>query len=446
MVDMINLNSPLISVVIATRNRADMLGDSLTSVLSQTYSNLEIIVVDDGSVDNTRETVEACSDPRIRYVRQDPRGISAARNLGTDHARGQWIAVHDDDDIMLPDRLERQAKFINSDVDFIYGAFLNFDNETGELQLHHGRNYGYGPAIMSGFAPGHSTWLVRTDLLSLFRYDEGIESAVDNNLVFRMLRSGVRFVHSGVICLLRRVHSGRITDTGGPGQKYVAGLNRQFIMRGIPAKKQKSLKDSARRDWGPVDKAQWQTRFLPFLPDHLVRRSGYLVKRTVDVIDNENGSSVEIHLDVTDVSAMNWTEFLTACSSGAEDDAVRARLRENEALESIVANFDITPEVDSIDFLEESIAALLESVDYAPSGNFIVIVSGETSAWSRHLLDLTIGRCIFEDSSERKLVGLIPFRSWAAAEVCRKSAFAEFETCRVFSNNNADAIIAEFSS
>src|SRR5699024_10024108 len=214
----------------------------------------------------------------------------------------------------------------------------NFDDDTGELQMHHGRNYSYGAALMSGFAPGDSTWLVRTETMRRFPYDEGIASAVDNNLVFRMLRSGVRFRHSGVVCLLRRVHRGRITSTGGAQQKYVADLNLQYLGRGVSAQNRARLVADARFDWGPVDKTHWQTRYLAYLPDHLVVRNGHLSFSTDGEPDGpDSADSPHQRLSTADVAAMDWWSFLDASSRAENLDSVRARPRESDELEQLFA-------------------------------------------------------------------------------------------------------------
>lgn len=100
---------PSVSVVLPTFNRAAALARSIGSVLAQTHDDLELIVVDDGSTDDTAAVVAALDDPRVRYVHLGHRaGVSVARNRGVALARGAWVAFQDSDDRWLPERLARQ--------------------------------------------------------------------------------------------------------------------------------------------------------------------------------------------------------------------------------------------------------------------------------------------------------------------------------------------------
>ena len=106
---------PLLSVIMATRNRAGMLPQSVKSVLDQTFSNFELIIVDDYSSDNTPSILaEMCSkDPRIKAVHlKENVGPGKARNLGIDRSSGSFIAIFDDDDFCVPDRFETQISIL----------------------------------------------------------------------------------------------------------------------------------------------------------------------------------------------------------------------------------------------------------------------------------------------------------------------------------------------
>lgn len=100
---------PLVSVVIPTFNRAELVKRALQSVLGQTYGNLEVLIVDDASTDNTAEVVGVIADPRIRYLRQQKNGGAAtSRNIGVQSANGEFVAYLDSDDTWEPEKVARQ--------------------------------------------------------------------------------------------------------------------------------------------------------------------------------------------------------------------------------------------------------------------------------------------------------------------------------------------------
>ena len=106
--------NPLISVIIPAFNHEEFIGEALDSVLDQTYRNLEVIVVDDGSTDNTKEVLKRYEE-EIKYIYQQNRGVSSARNRGIAISRGEFIAFLDADDIWLPEKLEVQLNLMEGE-------------------------------------------------------------------------------------------------------------------------------------------------------------------------------------------------------------------------------------------------------------------------------------------------------------------------------------------
>src|SRR5919197_2516263 len=101
-----------VSVIVPTHNYGRFLAESVTGALSQTRQDLEVIVVDDGSTDDTPRVAQALmrADPRVSYVRQDRRGPAAARNRGLARATGPYVALLDADDAWLPDLVAQQVE------------------------------------------------------------------------------------------------------------------------------------------------------------------------------------------------------------------------------------------------------------------------------------------------------------------------------------------------
>lgn len=104
----------MVSVVLPTFNRSRQLFKAVRSALDQTYANLEVLVVDDGSIDDTREAIGRLNDARVRYLWQENAGLPAARNLGMVRAQGDYIAFLDDDDTWLPWKIEAQVAVLSA--------------------------------------------------------------------------------------------------------------------------------------------------------------------------------------------------------------------------------------------------------------------------------------------------------------------------------------------
>lgn len=124
---------PRVSVVIPAYNSAQYLGEAVQSIFDQTFDDYEIIVVDDGSTDNTRDLVESYGG-RVRYVHQENGGASKARNRGIAEARGAYIAFLDADDCWEPDKLEKQVSLLerNPNLGMVFTDAVGFD-ENGLL-------------------------------------------------------------------------------------------------------------------------------------------------------------------------------------------------------------------------------------------------------------------------------------------------------------------------
>lgn len=129
--------NPVVSVVIPAYNAERYLEGSITSVLSQTWIDLELIVVDDGSTDGSVQKVLSFTDPRVRLVSQANRGLAGARNAGIRAARGEFVAFLDADDLWLPEKLERHVALLRAKpgVGVSYSASAFIDDAGADLHL-----------------------------------------------------------------------------------------------------------------------------------------------------------------------------------------------------------------------------------------------------------------------------------------------------------------------
>ncbi|MBK6472936.1 MAG: glycosyltransferase family 2 protein [Betaproteobacteria bacterium] len=152
------MTTPPISVVIPAYNAAATLARALDSVLAQTHPALEVVVVDDGSADNTGEVVAGYAShggpTPVRYLRQANAGPSAARNRGVEAARGEWIAFLDADDWYYPERLARHAQMIQADpaLDFLVGNF-DYRGSDGTLMQASMTDSALGRELLAAHGP-----------------------------------------------------------------------------------------------------------------------------------------------------------------------------------------------------------------------------------------------------------------------------------------------------
>ena len=128
---------PLVSVVIGTYNRADFLRTAILSVLSQTFQDFEIVVVDDASQDHTGKVIHDFHEKKIRYIKHDVnKGIAAVRNTGLLNSKGKYIGFLDDDDEWLPKKLQIQVDLLEgrpTKVGLVYCGFFQINRTTGAI-------------------------------------------------------------------------------------------------------------------------------------------------------------------------------------------------------------------------------------------------------------------------------------------------------------------------
>ena len=151
---------PSVSVIIPTYQLAHLVGQTIDSVLAQTYTDYEIIVVNDGSTDNTKEVLASYGD-RITVIHQENQGAAAARNAGIMATRGKYIAFLDHDDLWLPNKLEKQIAYLESNpkIGLVYSDTFFF-NEEGV--------YPYTFAQANNIPPVQHCWtlFVRNSIMS----------------------------------------------------------------------------------------------------------------------------------------------------------------------------------------------------------------------------------------------------------------------------------------
>jgi glycosyltransferase involved in cell wall biosynthesis len=185
-----------ISVVIPTRDRRELLRLALLSVRGQTAVDIEVIVVDDASADDTASVVSAFADSRLRIVRQaSPGGVSTARNRGIAEASGGWVAFLDDDDLWAPDKLALQLEAATrSSRRWVYAGDVNVDDDLRVLTAFPAPTPEQVMERLPRYNPvpsGASNVLVRADALAeAGPFDSGLKRTEDWDMWIRVARTG----------------------------------------------------------------------------------------------------------------------------------------------------------------------------------------------------------------------------------------------------------------
>jgi len=207
-----------VSVIIPTYNRKLQVIEAIDSVLSQTLSDFEILVIDDGSTDGTAEAVKAIDDPRIRYFYKDNGGVSSARNVGLDKASGQYIAFLDSDDLYEPEYLETMVSALekNPDYDVAYTAAINHfpDGKIEDFRTKYCRSGWISRDIFSCFFVLCQTCVIRHQSSEPLFFDEQLDVSEDVDFLLRLsCRSQFLYVpHAQVI---RRVQHNSLSQEDG---------------------------------------------------------------------------------------------------------------------------------------------------------------------------------------------------------------------------------------
>lgn len=233
---------PLVSVIIPVHNLEGCIREAVDSVLGQTHRRLELILVDDGSTDRSREIIARCQrqDPdRVRVLFRDHAGAAAARNAGIDAAAGEWIAFLDGDDIWKAGKLEAQLEAVRRD------PRTNLVSTAAEV-------LGQGRPLVQAVQEGRdikrellrqgcfiilSSVLVRRDLLRDTRFDESLRGAQDLDLYMR-LPDPVHFRFLSEPLILYRVRPGSISD---PLTTRYAQLGRHYRIVRREAERMKAI-------------------------------------------------------------------------------------------------------------------------------------------------------------------------------------------------------------
>lgn len=241
---------PGVSVIIPAYNRKNYLKYAVNSVLNQTYTDFELIIVDDGSTDGTGDMVRSYNDLRIKYIYQNNQGNHSARNTGIKNAKGKYIALLDSDDMWHAEKLEKQVNILekHSDIGLVYCGTLLVDennNLFGKKPLIRHSGYVLDKLLMNNFLYNGSNPLIRQECIKKAGlFDEHLKRMLDWDFYLRIALY-FKFHAIKEYLVLYRVHDESLS--AGYKSYETAGhvvLNKIFSNRDLD-KKYFKLKDKA---------------------------------------------------------------------------------------------------------------------------------------------------------------------------------------------------------
>lgn len=228
-------NQPLVTIYTITRNRADLLPRAMKSILSQTYKNIEYLIIDSASTDNTEDVVKSFHDDRIRYIKlEENKTFGACVNMAFDLATGKYVSELDDDDEYHLDKIEKQVALFETlpdDYGMVYCWMTYFDNVTKEKLKEQKATFKgnvYKDSVEAPLVSGTPTLLIRRSLFHLIGgYKESQEIGIESDWEFaaRITKfSKVDFVPESLV---------NVYENHGHQRMSVSGYYRDFWIRNI---------------------------------------------------------------------------------------------------------------------------------------------------------------------------------------------------------------------
>lgn len=244
----------MISIIVAVFNADRYIRNSIQSVIKQSYSNWELLVVDDGSFDETVKIIKEFNDSRIKYFYQEKQGVSAARNIGLTHMTGDYFCFLDADDFLPTESLESRLYVFhnNPKADFVDGTVQIYDQILKKKKTTWSPSYRGNPInqllSLSESCFFGLTWLVRRDKNKIYQFHEGLTHGEDLLFYIELALEGGKYDYTDHDILhYRKGHSSAMKNLNGleKGYRYIYRtlLNHDHI----PTEKAEIFKRKAKR-------------------------------------------------------------------------------------------------------------------------------------------------------------------------------------------------------
>ena len=231
---------PLVTVLLPVYNGSLFLRESIDSILRQTYTNIDLLLIDDGSTDDSLDIIASYTDSRIRLEKNEKNmGLTATFNKGVDLSRGKYVARMDADDIALDTRLEKQVAYLESHPEVtMIDTIMEYIDKDGN-PLHKFNSDAVSPEDIVSTLPkynclGHSSIMIRLAVYKQYKYNK--IAFEDYELWLRLVNDN-RIIHKiAEPLLLYRLHSNSYTDASKSdgSHAFKAGITKRYYLGSLP--------------------------------------------------------------------------------------------------------------------------------------------------------------------------------------------------------------------
>ena len=220
-----------VSIILPAYNSEDFIGEAITSVLNQTHTDWELIIINDGSTDATEKKIRCFYDPRVTYIYQTNQGVSAARNSGLKIMNGNFFCFLDADDVLPPGSLKDRLKIfaIFPDTNFVDGGVMVFDKDMSKILKTWYPAYQGSPfeellriSESCFFGP---TWMIRRQPLIHYSFDTGLTHGEDYYFYLSIAKSGIYRNTQKIIYHYRKTKSSAMSNLDALEKGYFTILN-----------------------------------------------------------------------------------------------------------------------------------------------------------------------------------------------------------------------------
>ena len=215
---------PLISVAMPVYNGEQYLAEAIESILSQTFSDFELIIIDDGSTDNSLRVLQHYqqTDARVKLKSRSNKGFSNTVNEIIDLATGKWLARMDQDDIAMPHRFERQLQFLENSGADICGSWVQlFGTDDKRVLKHALTDAAIRVELLFGSSFAHPAVMMRTESIREMRYNPAWDKAEDYELWVRAACAGWKMLNIPEVLLMYRQHGAQISSVSALKQQQL---------------------------------------------------------------------------------------------------------------------------------------------------------------------------------------------------------------------------------